>query len=147
MKAGIWIARALALVGFADAAYLTASHFGGAPVFCGASGGCDAVLTSAFATLGPVPIALLGAAYYGVASLVAWTPIDSWSRRTAGFLAGLTGLGLAVSVVLFWLQASVIDAWCRYCLVSAAITALLFLTALAVLRATERSPASAAVGT
>jgi uncharacterized membrane protein len=138
MRAGIWIARALALVGFADAAYLTATHYAGAPVFCGAGGGCDAVLTSAFATLGPVPIALLGAIYYGIASLVAWTPVESWSLRTAGFLAGLTGLALVVSGILFLLQALVIEAWCRYCLVSAAITTLLFLTALVVLRSVRR---------
>jgi uncharacterized membrane protein len=139
MKPGIWIARAVALVGFADAAYLTATHYAGAPVFCGASGGCDAVLTSAFATLGPVPIALLGAIYYGLASLVAWTPVDMWSRRTAAFLAALTGLALVVSGILILLQALVIEAWCRYCLVSAAITILLFLTALVVLRAAQRS--------
>jgi uncharacterized membrane protein len=138
MRAGIWIARALALVGFADAAYLTATHYAGAPVFCGPGGGCDAVLTSAFATLGPVPIALLGAIYYGIASLVAWTPVESWSLRTAGFLAGLTGLALVVSGILFLLQALVIEAWCRYCLVSAAITTLLFLTALVVLRSVRR---------
>jgi uncharacterized membrane protein len=142
MKSGIWIARALALVGFADAAYLTATHYAGAPVFCGSSGGCDAVLTSAFATLGPVPIALLGAIYYGIASLVAWTPVEAWSRRTAEFLAGLTGLAVVVSGILFLLQALVIEAWCRYCLVSAAITILLFLTALALLRAERRSPSA-----
>jgi uncharacterized membrane protein len=143
MKLGIWIARVLALVGFADAAYLTATHYAGAPVFCGASGGCDAVLTSTFATLGPVPIALLGAVYYGIASLLAWTPIESWSRRTAGVFAGLTGGALVVSGVLFLLQALVIEAWCRYCLVSAAITTLLFVTALVVLRAVPRSPSIA----
>jgi uncharacterized membrane protein len=144
MKPGIWIARALALVGFADTAYLTATHYAGAPVFCGASGGCDAVLTSAFATLGPVPIALLGAVYYGIASLLAWTPIESWTRRTAGVLAGLTGVALVVSGVLFLLQALVIEAWCRYCLVSAAITTLLFVSALVVLRAVGRAPSIAA---
>jgi uncharacterized membrane protein len=143
MRGGVWIARALAFVGFADAAYLTATHYAGAPVFCGASGGCDAVLTSAFATLGPVPIALLGAVYYGIASLLAWTPIEMWSRRTAGLLAGLTGAALVVSGGLFLLQALVIEAWCRYCLVSAAITTLLFLTALVVLREVRRSPAIA----
>lgn len=130
MKAGIWIARVLALVGFADAAYLTASHYAGAAAFCGPSGGCETVLTSEFATLGPVPLALIGAVYYAVASLAAWTPLEVWSSRTAAFLAGLTGAGLAVTAVLFWLQASVIDAWCRFCLVSAAITTLLFATAI-----------------
>lgn len=143
MKVGIWIARVLALVGFADAAYLTATHYAGAPVFCGASGGCDAVLTSAFATVGPVPIALLGAVYYGIASLLAWTPVESWSRRTAGSLSALTAVALVVSGVLFMLQALVIGAWCRYCLVSAAITTLLFVTALVLLRAVRRSSAKA----
>jgi uncharacterized membrane protein len=137
MKAGIWIARAFALVGFADAAYLTATHYAGTPVFCGASAGCETVLTSEFAMLGPVPVALLGAVYYAIASMAAWTPIDSWSRGTAAFLAGLTGIALAVSGALFWIQAAVIEAWCRFCLVSAAITLLLFATALWLLRRIE----------
>lgn len=144
MKTGIWIARVLALVGFADAAYLTASHYTGAAAFCGPSGGCETVLTSEFATLGPVPLALVGAAYYAVASLAAWTPLEAWSRRTAVFLAGLTGAGFAVTMVLFWLQASVIDAWCRFCLASAAITTLLFAAAIYLVRTAGREPADAA---
>ncbi|HUF88916.1 MAG TPA: vitamin K epoxide reductase family protein [Gemmatimonadota bacterium] len=141
MKAGIWIARVLALVGFADAAYLTASHYTGASAFCGPSGGCETVLTSEFATLGPVPIALVGAAYYAVASLAAWTPLEAWSRWTAVFLAGLTGAGFAITAILFWLQASVIDAWCRFCLASAAITTLLFAAAIYLVGAAGRERA------
>ena len=144
MTAGIWIARALALVGFADAAYLTATHYAGAPVFCGASGGCETVLSSEYAAVGPVPVALIGAAYYAVASLAAWTPVGAWSRRTAAFLAALTGAGFAVTAGLFWLQASVIGAWCRFCLASAAITTLLFLTALSLTRAIPRESSQAA---
>lgn len=136
MSPGIWIARALALVGFADAAYLTATHYAGSSVFCGASGGCETVLSSEFATLGPVPIALIGAVYYALASLVAWTPAASWSRTTAGTLAGLTGLAFAVSAVLFAIQAFELHAWCRFCLVSAAITTLLVATSIWIFRRT-----------
>ena len=92
------------------------------------------VLSSEFATLGPVPIALIGAAYYGLASLIAWTPTSSWSRTTARTLTGLTGLAFAVSVVLFVIQAFELHAWCRFCLVSAAITTLLFVTSIWLLR-------------
>ena len=134
MSAGIWIARVLALVGFADAAYLTATHYAGSSVFCGASGGCETVLSSEFATLGPVPIALIGAVYYGLASLLAWTPGVSWSRTTAGILAVLTGLAFAISAVLFGIQAFQLQAWCRFCLVSAAITTFLFATSIWLLR-------------
>ena len=138
MRLGIWIARTLALVGFADAAYLTATHYAGTSVFCGASGGCETVLTSGFATLGPIPIALLGAGYYAVASMAAWTPIPSWSRGTTTFLVTLSGAALVISGVLFWIQAAVLDAWCRFCLVSAAITLLLFAAALAISRLIDR---------
>lgn len=134
MTTGIWIARLLALVGFADAAYLTATHYAGAPVFCGPSGGCETVLTSDYATLGPVPVALLGALYYAIASLLAWTRLEAWSRGVALALAGLTGIALTVSGALLWVQAAVIDAWCRFCLVSAVITFLLFATALWLVR-------------
>jgi uncharacterized membrane protein len=143
MKVGIWIARALALLGFADAAYLTATHYAGLSAYCGPSGGCETVLTSEFATLGPVPLALVGAVYYAIASLVAWTPAGSWSRGTAFSLTSLTGFALAVTAVLFWLQAFVIDAWCRFCLASTAITTLLFLTALLLLLASRRRPVPA----
>ena len=136
MSPGIWIARALALVGFADAAYLTATHYAGSSVFCGAAGGCETVLSSEFATLGPVPIALIGAVYYALASLVAWTPAASWSRTTAVALAGLTGLAFAVSAVLFAIQAFELHAWCRFCLVSAAITTLLVATSIWIFRRT-----------
>jgi uncharacterized membrane protein len=51
----------------------------------------------------------------------------------------LSGFALAVTGVLFWLQAFVIDAWCRFCLVSGAITTLLFLTALVLLRTVRRA--------
>ena len=133
MSPAIWIARALTLVGFADAAYLTATHYAGSSVFCGASGGCETVLSSEFATVGPVPIALVGAVYYALASLIAWTPTGSWSRTTARALVALAGLAFAVSAVLFAIQAFELHAWCRFCLVSAAITTLLFATSIWIL--------------
>jgi uncharacterized membrane protein len=134
MSPAIWIARALALVGFADAAYLTATHYAGSSVFCGASGGCETVLSSEFATLGPVPIALIGAVYYALVTLIAWTPAPSWSRATALALAGLTGIAFAVSAALFAIQAFELHAWCRFCLVSAGITTFLFATSIWILR-------------
>jgi uncharacterized membrane protein len=136
----VWIARLLALAGFLDATYLTAVHFTGGEVVCGPSGGCETVLSSRFATIGGFPIAAAGAVYYAVASLLAWTPVPAWSRRTAGAFAALTGTAFAVSAVLFLLQATVLHAWCRFCLVSAGITTILFACALALVRAVRAAP-------
>jgi len=132
MVAALWIARALALVGFVDAAWLTASHFTGGALACGPAGGCDIVTTSRFATVGPVPIAAIGLGYYVVVSLLAWTPADAVGRGVARSLVAITGGALGVSAFLVYLQAAVLDAWCRYCLLSATITTLLFASALVV---------------
>ena len=134
MRPLLWSLRGLAAVGFLDAAYLTASHFAGSALACGPGGGCELVTTSPYATLGPVPIAAIGLAYYALVSLIVWTPTGGFSRGLLRALLLLTGAAVAVSGVLFYLQAAVIGAWCRYCLVSAAVTLLLFLSALALRR-------------
>lgn len=100
---------------------------------CGPAGGCDVVLTSRWATIGGVPIAAIGVLYYALASLLAWTPADAWRRGTSWALVGITGAAFVVSAILFWLQAAVIGFWCPFCLVSAGITTLLFLSALVLL--------------
>lgn len=141
MTVALWTARVLAFLGFVDAAYLTASHFAGQAVACGPTGGCEVVLASRFATVGGIPVAAIGVAYYGIASLLAWTPRDSWSRGIALAFAGIEGVAVVVSGVLVWIQYGVIGSWCRFCLVSAAITVVLLACALALVRSI--SPATA----
>ncbi|MFN2384510.1 MAG: vitamin K epoxide reductase family protein [Gemmatimonadota bacterium] len=136
-----WAARLLALIGFLDAAYLTATHLAGGSLACGASGGCDVVTTSRFATVGGVPIAAFGLVYYSAVSLVAWTPPEAWTRKHARILLALTGTALGVSAFLVYLQAAVLEAWCRYCLVSAAMTVGLVICAVALFRGHRPDPA------
>ena len=137
-RAPLWAVRILALVGFLDAAYLTATHYGGLGLACAPGAGCETVTTSRWATVGPVPIAAIGLGYYALVSLIAWTPPTAFSHRLVRALLVLTGTALVVSAFLFYLQAAVIGAWCRYCLLSAGITLLLFLFAVALARARSR---------
>src|SRR3989344_1604507 len=58
----------LALVGLADASYLTANHWLGQLPACDLSG-CESVLTSSYATVGPVPVAFIGSVYYLILGL------------------------------------------------------------------------------
>lgn len=129
MVALVWAARLLALIGFLDATYLTITHFTSAGLACGPGGGCDVVTTSRFAMIGPLPISAIGVGYYAVVSLLVWTSASDWSWGMTRALLGITGCALAVSAALFYLQAAVLHAWCRYCLLSAGITAALFLVA------------------
>lgn len=130
----LWIARALALVGFLDATYLTATHYGAASLACGPGGGCDIVTTSQYATVAGVPLAVLGLLYYVVVNLIVWIPSSGWSRTLGVAFVAITAIAVTVSAFLIYLQAAVIDAWCRYCLVSAGVSTGLLLTAIALHR-------------
>lgn len=119
-------AALLSLVGLADAIYLTVEHLAGRSVRCTLTGGCDEVLKSAYATIGGVPLAGLGAlAYFAAFSLATLAAFGS--RKASDLLFYLVALMLAMSVYLVILQAFVLRAFCQFCLLSAAVTLLLAL--------------------
>jgi uncharacterized membrane protein len=114
----------LALIGLADALYLTVEHITGQSVRCTIVAGCSEVLSSRYAVVAGFPLAAIGAAaYFTVFSLATLT---IFGYRVAATL--LTPLVVAMFVVSLWLvylQAFVIHAFCQYCLFSATITLLL----------------------
>jgi uncharacterized membrane protein len=115
------IAALLALVGLADALYLTIEHVTGQTVRCTIVAGCSEVLSSSYAVIAGVPLAAVGAAaYFTVFSLAI---LAAFGYRMAGtLLLPLTSLMFMVSLWLIYLQAFVIGAFCQFCLLSAAIT-------------------------
>jgi uncharacterized membrane protein len=115
------LAALIALVGLGDSIYLTVHHLTGKDVDCLASGGCETVLTSAYAAVGKVPLAAFGAiAYFGAFSLAT---LAGFGRRWARtLLPWLVGGMLGMTGWLFYLQAFVLHAFCDFCLLSAALT-------------------------
>lgn len=118
----IYIAMALlSLVGLADAIYLTVKHLTGQSVQCTISTGCDAVLGSPYASLWGYPLAALGAgAYFTVFSLATLTLYGYRLARTLLIL--VVALMLLMTIRLLYLQAFVLNQYCEFCLLSAAIT-------------------------
>ena len=120
------LAAVVALGGLADAVYLTIKHYTGEAVPCSIVEGCEQVLTSSYAEIFGIPLAMFGAAAYFVAFSLA---------ILAAFGNGLMWKFFGVQVflmVLFtawliYLQAFVIEAFCQFCLISAAITTVLFI--------------------
>ncbi len=111
----------LSLIGLADAIYLTVQDLTGQHLRCTIVSGCNEVLGSAYAHLGPVPLAALGAlAYFTVFSLAI---LGAFGYRLAGpLLAGLVAVMFLMTLWLLYLQAFVIHHFCQYCLLSAAVT-------------------------
>ncbi|HKQ52221.1 MAG TPA: vitamin K epoxide reductase family protein [Pyrinomonadaceae bacterium] len=119
-------AALLAVVGLADAVYLTVEHLAGRSVPCTITGGCEQVLNSSYATVAGLPLSGLGALAYFTAFSLATLAAFGY-RKASDLLLILVVLMLAVSVYLFILQAFVIKAFCQFCLLSAAITLMLAL--------------------
>ncbi len=56
-KRAALIVLGLAVIGLADAVYLTVKHYLGGSVPCSLTEGCDTVLTSNYAVFGGLPVA------------------------------------------------------------------------------------------
>ena len=122
-------AAVLALLGLVDAIYLTIEHVTGQSVRCTIVAGCSEVLSSSYAVVAGIPLAMIGAAaYFSVFSLAT---LAAFGYRVAGtLLTPLIVVMFLVSLWLIYLQAFVIHAFCQFCLLSAAITLLLLVVAL-----------------
>jgi uncharacterized membrane protein len=119
----------LALVGAFISTYLllySLGYYG--MILCG-TGSCEVVQTSKYAEFLGLPVPGWGAAWYA-AMLVLALSMASGRPKTSGpdkLIAIFATAGLAFSIYLSALEAFVIHAWCRWCLVSAALTVLIFL--------------------
>ncbi len=131
----------LALIGFADAAYLAAKHAQGAAVPCTITGGCETVLTSRWAEVADVPTAGFGAVYYLALFFLTLFYVDSRKPWALSVVVALTAIGLVASLALLYVMAAVLHSYCQYCLLSDLVTALLFVLALAAV-AFRRHPVS-----
>lgn len=121
----------VALVGLVDASYLTIEHLAGRNVRCMIVSGCDEVLQSRYATaFDHVPVAALGAlAYFTVFSLATLAIFGYAGARR--LVAPVVAVMFLATLWFLYLQAFVIQAYCAYCLLSAAVTTTLALLTLA----------------
>ncbi len=131
-----WPLLAVSILGLLLTGYLSFTAFTGSAVQgCSAGGGCDAVLTSRWATLLGLPTALWGLlAYAGLAAIAFVRREDThWSYAwTAAFF------GVCYSVYLTVVSLTILESACPYCLTSLA----LLTTALALV-VWQRPPAMA----
>ena len=114
----------VAVVGLADATYLTVQALTGETLSCGGSPDCFRVLGSSYAKLSGLPVAMLGAlAYFTVFSLGTFAAFGhSWAPK---FLTLMIGAMFLMTLWFLYVQAFLLHAYCRYCLFSAAITFLI----------------------
>lgn len=112
-------------IGFLDAVYLTAAHYAGLSVKCFING-CENVLSSQYAVVVGIPVALFGAVYYLAVFICVIAYIDSKKDFFINFAVRLAIVGFLISLLLIFIQIFVIKALCFYCLVSFFASTFLF---------------------
>ncbi len=124
---------ALSLIGLLDAGYLTVEHYRGVIPTCTLNG-CETVLTSRYATIGPIPVAAIGTLYY-LLLLLAGIGYVTLRRPTLIALgAALAGIGFLASLGFVYIQLFILKALCMFCLLSALTTTLLLVLSMLILQ-------------
>ena len=126
-----------ALIGFADATYLTIDHYQNIapPCFVGS---CEVVLTSAYSTIAGIPVSIFGVVYYLLILILLFAYINSSPDATTGrknekaysLAIKITPVGFLASLYFFIIQAFVLHHFCQYCLLSATTSTVLFIIAI-----------------
>jgi uncharacterized membrane protein len=119
------VATFLATFGIGVATYIAIADSGGGSPVCIAGGhGCQTVAESSYAHLAGVNIAIFGIAGYVVLLVCALLRGDAF--RMTAFVVSLIGFGY--SLYLTYLELFTIDAICQWCVASAVLMTLLFVT-------------------
>jgi uncharacterized membrane protein len=119
------IATFLATFGIGVATYIAlAESAGGSPVCVAGGHGCQTVAESAYSELLGVNVATFGIAGYVL--LLGAALLRGDGARMAGFALALIGFGF--SLYLTYLELFTIEAICQWCVASAVLMALLFVT-------------------
>lgn len=133
----------LAIIGIANASFLTYKHYEGVPPPCTLRG-CETVTSSKYAVIYGVPVSLLGVVFYLAVTLVLGSLWRGHSERMKRILWLLAAVGIIASLYFLYLQLFVIGAICIYC-VTSALDAFLLLAGTLVYTFIARRPAGNAI--
>lgn len=139
----------LPIIGIADSSFITYEKFANIIPDCGVGFDCGTVLNSQWANIGPIPLSLLGLLFYTIVFILAVMNYLEYDVRkiiipftkkvgikkesilnlvtTQELLLAITIFGALFSFYLIFLMGVVIQAWCKYCLISALTSFFLFI--------------------
>ncbi len=138
------------ILGIADASYITWEKLSGRIPPCSGQFKCADVLTSQWSNVGPVPLSVLGIAFYSgflLLGVLFYLSQESPSLKPhARWLSKLMlawgAFGALFSLYLMVIMGVVIQAWCLYCLLSAINCAVLFVISSTIYKLTSKSQAA-----
>lgn len=119
----------LSALGVVVSLYLAYLHFSdGHAAFCAAGTDCDAVRQSGFSTLMGIPVAAIGVAGYSVILIASLLGMKKRTKWLVLYILALAGF--VFSAYLTYLELFVIKAICMYCVFSAVLMTVIFISVL-----------------
>ena len=119
----------LVMVGLLDSLYLSWVKLSNTEAAClPGIGNCETVNSSSYASIGGIPVAVLGAAAYLaiLAVLLLERRKGFWMDNGEMIIFGFSLIGVLYSLYLTYLELAVIHAICPFCVVSAIALILIF---------------------
>jgi uncharacterized membrane protein len=137
-----WLIVVVAVLGVVVASAALHEHYntGVSPCSINDRWDCGIVNHSPYAILGGIPVAVIGICGYLLLGLLAW-------RKAWRFLFPAALAGLGFSLYLTHIEASILQVWCIYCVISQStifLIAILSLVALVISRKKEPGLAKSA---
>ncbi len=134
------IVQLLSVPGIVVSFYLLLYHSGNLINVCSDNGWDDCGKVSGpgapYSSIGPFPVALIGLVGYAVIFLLIW--LNDWLPQLEDYLpelmVGLTGVAFLFSLGLTAIELFVVEAICRFCVVSAVIVTIMIALSISYLR-------------
>lgn len=126
MKKLLIIIAVIALFGVIDSAYLSYSALRDLPLPCTILDGCNEVARSPYSKVFGVPLSVFGLAFYLAVGAFALAMLAFPKRVLLSLLRLFALVGFGLSIYFTYLQAFKINAFCIYCLASAAFATAIF---------------------
>ena len=126
----------LSFIGILDASYLSYEHYSNTIPPCSLHAvflaDCGKVLTSSYATVFGIPVALFGVVYYTALFILMLLLLIKKQKIFLHITRILVVIGLIASIYFVTLQLFVIQAICFYCMTSALNSFVIFFLALSI---------------
>ncbi|VAW33118.1 hypothetical protein MNBD_CPR01-463 [hydrothermal vent metagenome] len=126
-----WALVVFSFFGIADSAYLAQGELRGILPSClsGGVNGCQVVAKSVYAHLFGIPLGIYGLIFYIVVFTIAVWALFMKHAPLKRTLRAVSAIGVFVSIILFFVQLSLINAFCLYCEISAVLATFIFVVA------------------
>lgn len=120
----------VSFIGFIDATYLTIVHYQNDQLICNVFDKCEVVTTSPYSKVLGIPVALVGSIYYLVIFLAGILFTLTNKKIISDLMIYISPLGFIGSIWFVYVQLGILNAICKYCMVSAATSTLIFIICL-----------------